>query len=262
MASLEEQLERARELSEARPAEAVALLRAVCLPPAGAPAEGGDAALKAREAAVHALAALLAKQGEAAALRALLSELRPLFAAIPKAKPAKLVRAVIDAVATVPNTTALQARGHAPARRAAGRRGACADACAPRRTQVELCKEQVEWTRQEKRTFLRHRVELRLAALYLETLDYAAALALVSECAPRLASPKVCACAAARASRAPLRRRRLLTEVKRLDDKLLLVDIHLIESKGTRSAAQSAPRLLALVTSRAAAPPAPRHLAC
>ena len=56
---------------------------------------------------------------------------------------------------------------------------------APRRTQVELCKEQVEWTRQEKRTFLRHRVELRLAALYLETLDYAAALPLISECAPR-----------------------------------------------------------------------------
>jgi len=57
----------------------------------------------------------------------------------------------------------------------------------------------VEWTRQEKRTFLRHRVELRLAALYLETLDYAAALALVSECAPRRASPKACVPRAARA---------------------------------------------------------------
>jgi 26S proteasome regulatory subunit N6 len=115
-ADLQELLEQARELSEARPAEAIALLRAVCLPPGGAPADGGDAALKAREAAVTALAALLAKQRDAHALRALLSELRPLFAVIPKAKTAKLVRAVIDAVATVPDTTALQARPPAAAR--------------------------------------------------------------------------------------------------------------------------------------------------
>jgi 26S proteasome regulatory subunit N6 len=42
----------------------------------------------------------------------------------------------------------------------------------------------VEWTRQEKRTFLRHRVELRLASLYLETLDYTSALPLISACVP------------------------------------------------------------------------------
>jgi hypothetical protein len=44
----------------------------------------------------------------------------------------------------------------------------------------------------------------RLATLYLETKEYQAALALISK---------------------------LLTEVKRLEDKLLLVDIHLLESK-------------------------------
>ncbi len=46
----------------------------------------------------------------------------------------------------------------------------------------------MEWTRQEKRTFLRHRVELRLAALYLETLDYTAALPLISECVSQSAA--------------------------------------------------------------------------
>ena len=45
--------------------------------------------------------------------------------------------------------------------------------------QVELCKEQVAWARQEKRTFLRHRVELRLSALYLEMRAYQDALKLI-----------------------------------------------------------------------------------
>ena len=40
----------------------------------------------------------------------MLTELRTFFASIPKAKTAKLVRAVIDSIAKVPNTTELQAR--------------------------------------------------------------------------------------------------------------------------------------------------------
>lgn len=51
-----------------------------------------------------------AKQGDAQALKALLTELRPMFTVIPKAKTAKLVRTIIDCVATVPNTTQLQVR--------------------------------------------------------------------------------------------------------------------------------------------------------
>jgi len=45
---------------------------------------------------------------------------------------------------------------------------------------LEVCKEQVEWAKTEKRTFLRQRIEARLANLYLETRDFAAALALIS----------------------------------------------------------------------------------
>ena len=105
------ELERALELVDARPAEAVQLLRAVALaplPPGGAPSGPDDT--KTRETAVTSLTAVLAKQRDAPALRALLGELRPLFSALPKAKTAKLVRTIIDAVATIPDTTALQVR--------------------------------------------------------------------------------------------------------------------------------------------------------
>lgn len=46
--------------------------------------------------------------------------------------------------------------------------------------QLEVCKEQVEWAKSEKRTFLRQRIEARLANLYLDTKDYSAALSLIS----------------------------------------------------------------------------------
>lgn len=70
--------------------------------------------------------------------------------------------------------------------------------------QIEVCKEQIEWARREKRSFLRQRIEMRLATLLIATEEYQQALQLVNS---------------------------LLTEVKRLDDKLLLVDVHLIESR-------------------------------
>ena len=44
------------------------------------------------------------------ALRVLLTELRPLFGAIPKAKTAKLVRGLIEAISRVPDSTQLQVR--------------------------------------------------------------------------------------------------------------------------------------------------------
>ena len=46
--------------------------------------------------------------------------------------------------------------------------------------QMEVCTEQVEWAKAEKRTFLRQRIEARLANLYLSMKDYSSALALIS----------------------------------------------------------------------------------
>ena len=69
-----------------------------------------DESIKAKEAAVLALSALYAKRRESEKLAALLVTLRPLFAAIPKAKTAKLVKRLIEDVAKIPGTEALQMR--------------------------------------------------------------------------------------------------------------------------------------------------------
>ncbi|KAM7448508.1 26S proteasome non-ATPase regulatory subunit 11 [Porites harrisoni] len=70
--------------------------------------------------------------------------------------------------------------------------------------EVELCNECIEWAMQEKRTFLRQALQARLVGLYLETKDYTKALQIGSK---------------------------LLKELKKLDDKALLVEVQLLESK-------------------------------
>ena len=99
--------------------------------------EGGTdgESVKVKESAIDALK-LQAKATRRASRDA--HRARPLFKVVPKAKTAKIVRNIIDILATV--------KGHDE-------------------LQVELCKEQVAWAREEKRTFLRHRVELPLHAL-------------------------------------------------------------------------------------------------
>jgi 26S proteasome regulatory subunit N6 len=73
--------------------------------------EGTDVELiKAKEQAISCLTRSLADGGQAWDLKQLLQDLHPLYATIPKAKTAKIVRTVIDALARVPNTAALQVR--------------------------------------------------------------------------------------------------------------------------------------------------------
>jgi len=71
-------------------------------------------------------------------------------------------------------------------------------------TQLQLCQESILWARETKRNFLRQRIETRLAALLIEAHKYQQAGELINS---------------------------LVKEVKRLDDKLLLVEIQLLESR-------------------------------
>eukprot|EP00842_Homolaphlyctis_polyrhiza_P004950 jgi/Hompol1/5456/HPOL_004451-RA len=70
--------------------------------------------------------------------------------------------------------------------------------------QVEVCKETIQWAVSEKRIFLRQSLEIRLCGLYLDNKLYTDSLALISS---------------------------LLKELKRLDDKNVLVEVQLLESR-------------------------------
>lgn len=70
--------------------------------------------------------------------------------------------------------------------------------------QVDICKESIEWAVTEKRVFLQQSLETRLVALYLDNKLYTEALALIGT---------------------------LLKELKRLDDRNVLMEVQLLESK-------------------------------
>lgn len=162
----------AQALEAENPSEAISILYRVLDSPSSS-----SEALRIKEQAITNLSDLLRDQNRAEELCNLLTQLRPFFSLIPKAKTAKIVRGIIDSVAKIPGTSDLQ---------------------------IALCRDMVQWTRAEKRTFLRQRVEARLAALLMENKEYSEALTLLTS---------------------------LVKEVRRLDDKLLLVDIDLLESK-------------------------------
>lgn len=158
-------------LEAVKPSESISVLCRILEDPSSS-----SEALRIKEQAITNLSELLTQEKRANDLKDLLTQLRPYFSLIPKAKTAKVVRTIIDAVAKIPNTSNLQ---------------------------ISLCREMVEWTRTEKRMFLRLRVEVRLAALLLKNKEYTEAQSLFAT---------------------------LNKEVRRLDDKLLLVDIDLLES--------------------------------
>jgi len=87
--------------------------------------------------------------------------------------------------------------------------------------EVELCKECIQWATEEKRQFLRQALEARLIALYYDKEMYMDALSYGAK---------------------------LLKELKKLDDKNLLVEVQLLESK-VYAALSNLPKARAALTS-------------
>jgi len=123
----------------------------------------------------------LQEEGNAQELGQLVKNVRPYLGSLSKAKAARLVRTLVDLFLDMDSAIGLE---------------------------VDLCKECIQWAREEKRTYLRQALEARLMALYFDTKQYTDALKLGA---------------------------RLYAELKKLDDKALLVEVQLTESKAYHS---------------------------
>ncbi|XP_052096119.1 26S proteasome non-ATPase regulatory subunit 11-like [Mytilus californianus] len=155
--------------------------------------------VKVKEQAVLELGSLMAETKQAEELAGLIKFTRPFLSLVSKAKAAKLVRALVDMFLDMEAGTGKE---------------------------VELCKECIDWAKDEKRTFLRQALEARLIALYHETKQYTEALALGSS---------------------------LLRELKKLDDKALLVEVQLLESRVYHSLSNLPKARAALTSARTTA---------
>jgi 26S proteasome regulatory subunit N6 len=112
---------------------------------------------------------------------------------VSQAKTAKIVRTVIEIVCEVPDALEVQ---------------------------IGLCEQVVAWCLAERRSFLRQRVQSKLAALLLKAEKYTESLALASK---------------------------LIKELKKLDDKQLLVETHLVEAR-IQHAIRNVPKAKAALT--------------
>ncbi|CAG5120199.1 unnamed protein product [Candidula unifasciata] len=156
--------------------------------------EADDEAIRVKEQAILEVGNLFAEQKKADELANLIKYVRPFLNMVSKAKAAKLVRALVDLFLDMEAGTG---------------------------NEVELCKECIQWAKDERRTFLRQSLEARLISLYFDTKRYQEALQLGSS---------------------------LLRELKKLDDKALLVEVQLLESK-VYHALSNLPKARAALTS-------------
>lgn len=154
------------------------------------------------EKAIYALSQQYSHDNDGSKLDALVKSSRPFIQHLSKAKAGKLVRTIVGEYLEMPSVILNPAAA------------------------VALCKDSIEWCKNEKRTFLRQAIETRLVRLYLDTKSYDAALAIVEN---------------------------LAKELKKLDDKSMLVEVNLLESRALHKLGNLSRSRSALTTARTAA---------
>ncbi len=136
-----------------------------------------DIAVKVKEKCIYRITRLYTEAKNLNEVMNLMKKNSNFFSVIPKAKTAKIVRTILDIVAKIPDSINIQ---------------------------TQLCQDLVAWCIEEKRTFLRQRIEARLCVLLLIQKRVQEALTLVTK---------------------------LLSELKKLDDKQMLTEVHLTEAR-------------------------------
>ncbi|KYN04009.1 26S proteasome non-ATPase regulatory subunit 11, partial [Cyphomyrmex costatus] len=191
--------ERAQAVSVTNRSEGISLLNEIVSDPSIGVAEDDEDNIRVKEQGILHLGELYKKEGKAKELAELIKATRPFLSLISKAKAAKLVRSLVDFFLDLEAGIGIE---------------------------VQLCKECIEWAKEERRTFLRQSLEARLIALYFDTGMFSEALQLGSA---------------------------LLKELKKLDDKQLLVEVQLLESKTYHALSNLAKARAALTSARTTA---------
>ncbi|KAJ7159872.1 PCI domain-containing protein, partial [Mycena crocata] len=156
--------------------------------------------LREQEQALLRLGSLYRDQLNAEGLAQVITLSRGFFmSSTAKAKTAKLIRTLLNHFGAIPNSTP---------------------------TQIRVLEDNIAWAKTEKRIFLKHSLETRLASIHLDLHHYRPALTLIEG---------------------------LLTELKRLDDKLILTEVHLLESKVYRGVGNVTKAKAALTSARTSA---------
>ena len=154
--------------------------------------------VKAKETAVYRLGGIYKDKSLVDELLQLQKSILPLFIDLPKSKVAKIVRTLFDLTLTVQHAV---------------------QNCT--KDLVDLCKFIIAWCEKESRSFLRMRIESKLADLYYRLQRYADALDVL---------------------------KKLLSELKKKEDKILQVEAQLVESK-VYHALENLPKSKAALTS-------------
>jgi 26S proteasome regulatory subunit N6 len=152
-----------------------------------------------KEQAILDLGALLTETKKAKELAELIVYTRPFLNLVSKAKAAKLVRNLVDMFLDLEAGTG---------------------------EEIKVCSDNIEWAKNENRTFLRQALEVRLIALYYENNKFTEAISLGAT---------------------------LLKELKKLDDKQLLVEVQLLESKTYHAISNLSKARAALTSARTTA---------
>lgn len=133
--------------------------------------------MRAKESAITGLAQLYVELGWPEKIKLIAENYAHKLGIFSKPRLAKITKGLVDYIAKIPNSQKLQ---------------------------IELSLWLIEWCVAEKRTYLKHRIEVRLAGLYLEVAEPDKAMKIIEP---------------------------ILIEVRKADDKLLLVELYLLESK-------------------------------
>lgn len=160
--------------------------------------ELSDDVVKAKETAVYRLAAIYKSKGLVDEIIQLQRAVLPLFINMPKSKTAKIVRTLFDITLSIEH--AVEGRT---------------------KDLVDLCKYIIEWCEKESRSFLRMRIENKLADLYFRLQRFADSLEVL---------------------------KKLTYELKKKEDKILMVEAQLVESK-VYHALENLPKAKAALTS-------------